>query len=341
MHAPTLHSSRGLEPDPLWHKQAIFYEVMVRSFADSNGDGSGDLQGLISKLDYLQWLGVDALWLPPFFVSPLKDGGYDVADYRAVLPDFGSLDDFRELVTQAHSRNMRVVIDLVLNHTSDAHPWFQESRRDPGGPFGDFYVWSDVNDRYPNIRIIFTDTEKSNWAFDTERRQFYFHRFFSHQPDLNYENPAVHEAMFDVVRFWLEMGIDGFRLDAIPYLYQSDDGTGEGEPPTHSFIGRLRSLIDRDYPGRIMIAEANQWPAETAAFFGTEDEPECHMAFDFPVMPRIFYSLRSQSATELRRVLSEQTDIPRHAGWGVFLRNHDELSLEMVSEEYRQAMYGW
>ena len=331
----------GLTLDPEWYRRAVFYEVMVRSFVDSNGDGTGDIQGLISKLDYLQWLGVDALWLPPFFESPLRDGGYDVSDYRSIMPEFGTLDEFQDLVTKAHERNMRVIIDLPLNHTSDQHEWFQLSRSDPQGPYGDFYVWSDTDEKWPDIRIIFTDTEDSNWAFDSERRQFFFHRFFSHQPDLNYTNPAVHEAVFDIVRFWLEMGVDGFRLDAIPYLYESDEGNGEGEPPTHEFIKALRAMLDRDFPGRVMIAEANQWPREVAAFFGTEEEPECHMAFDFPVMPRIFYSLRSQRADELVRVLSETTDIPNGAGWGVFLRNHDELTLEMVSEEYRQAMYGW
>ena len=331
----------GLTLDPQWYRRAVFYEVMVRSFVDSNGDGTGDIQGLISKLDYLQWLGIDALWLPPFFVSPLRDGGYDVSDYRSIMPEFGTLDEFQDLVTKAHERNMRVVIDLPLNHTSDQHEWFQASRSDPDGPYGDFYVWSDTDEKWPDIRIIFTDTEESNWAFDSERRQFFFHRFFSHQPDLNFNNPDVHEAMFEIVRFWLDMGVDGFRLDAIPYLYESDEGNGEGEPPTHEFIKTLRAMVDRDYPGRVMIAEANQWPREVAAFFGSEEEPECHMAFDFPVMPRIFYSLRSQRADELVRVLSETTDIPEGAGWGVFLRNHDELTLEMVSEEYRQAMYGW
>ncbi|AMB58474.1 maltose alpha-D-glucosyltransferase [Microterricola viridarii] len=331
----------GLSLDPQWYRRAVFYEVMVRSFVDSNGDGTGDLGGLISKLDYLQWLGVDALWVPPIFTSPLRDGGYDVADYRSILPEFGTLDEFRELVTKAHERNMRVVIDLPLNHTSDQHEWFQQSRQDPDGPYGDFYVWSDSDEKWPDIRIIFTDTEDSNWAFDPVRRQFFFHRFFSHQPDLNYENPAVHEAVFDVVRFWLDLGVDGFRLDAIPYLYESDEGNGEGEPPTHEFIKALRAMVDTSYPGRVMIAEANQWPREVAAFFGSEEEPECHMAFDFPVMPRIFYALRSQRADELVAVLSETTDIPPGAGWGVFLRNHDELTLEMVSEEYRQAMYGW
>ncbi|MCY7412185.1 MAG: maltose alpha-D-glucosyltransferase [Salinibacterium sp.] len=331
----------GLALDPQWYRRGVFYEVMVRSFFDSNGDGSGDLSGLISKLDYLQWLGVDALWIPPFYNSPLRDGGYDVADFMSVLPEFGTLDEFKELVTKAHERNMRIVIDYPLNHTSDQHEWFQQSRRDPEGPYGDFYVWSDTDTKYPNIRIIFVDTEESNWAFDPERRQFYFHRFFSHQPDLNFENPAVREATLATIRYWMSLGVDGIRLDAIPYLFESEDGNGEGEPPTHEFLREIRSMVDREFPGRVLIAEANQWPQETAAFFGTAEEPECHMAFDFPVMPRIFYSLRSQNATELVRVLAETTEVPEGAAWGVFLRNHDELTLEMVSEEYRQAMYGW
>ena len=331
----------GLTLDPQWYRRSVFYEVMVRSFVDSNGDGSGDLGGLISKLDYLQWLGVDALWIPPIFSSPLRDGGYDVADYRTILPEFGTVEEFRELVTKAHERNMRVIIDLPLNHTSDQHEWFQQSRSDPDGPYGDFYVWSDTDEKYAGIRIIFTDSEDSNWAFDAERRQFYFHRFFSHQPDLNFDNPAVVDAAFDIIRFWMDMGVDGFRLDAIPYLYESEGGTGEGEPKTHEFLKAVRRMMDAEYPGRVVIAEANQWPAETVQFMGTAEEPECHMAFDFPVMPRIFYSLRSQSAAELNRVLSETTETPPGAGWAVFLRNHDELTLEMVSEEYRQAMYGW
>jgi maltose alpha-D-glucosyltransferase/alpha-amylase len=331
----------GLALDPQWYRRAVFYEVMVRSFYDSNGDGAGDLAGLISKLDYLQWLGVDALWIPPFYSSPLRDGGYDVSDFTTVLPEFGTLDEFKDLVTKAHERNMRIVIDYPLNHTSDQHDWFQQSRSDPEGPYGDFYVWSDSDEKYPNIRIIFVDTEDSNWSFDPVRRQFFFHRFFSHQPDLNFENPAVRQATLDTIRHWMDLGVDGIRLDAIPYLFESEDGNGEGEPETHEFIKEIRAMVDRDYPGRVLIAEANQWPQEVVAFFGTDDEPECHMAFDFPVMPRIFYSLRSQNAGELVRVLAETTETPRGAAWGVFLRNHDELTLEMVSEEYRQAMYGW
>ena len=331
----------GLALDTQWYRRAVFYEVMVRSFYDSNGDGSGDLAGLVSKLDYLQWLGVDALWIPPFYKSPLRDGGYDVADFTTVLPEFGTLDEFKDLVTKAHERNMRIVVDYPLNHTSDQHTWFQQSRSDPEGPYGDFYVWNDTDEKYPNIRIIFVDTEDSNWAFDPVRRQFYFHRFFSHQPDLNFENPAVRQASLDVIRHWMDLGVDGVRLDAIPYLFESDEGNGEGEPKTHEFLKEIRTMVDREYPGRILIAEANQWPQEVVAYFGTDDEPECHMAFDFPVMPRIFYSLRSQNAGELVRVLTETTEVPRGAAWGVFLRNHDELTLEMVSEEYRQAMYGW
>lgn len=331
----------GLQHDPQWYRRAIFYEVMVRSFVDSDGDGVGDFQGLISKLDYLEWLGVDALWLPPFYASPLLDGGYDVADYRTVLPEYGTLDDFRELVTQAHQRNMRIVTDLVVNHTSDQHEWFHKSRTEPHGPYGDYYVWSDTDELWPDIRIIFSDTEQSNWAFDSERRQFYFHRFFSHQPDLNYGNPAVQQEIFDVARFWLDMGVDGFRLDAVPYLYESDEGLGESEPETHEFVRALRGLLDDEYPGKVLIAEANQQPREVAEYFGTAAQPQCHMAFDFPVMPRVFYALRSQQVASLVEVLSDATVIPDTAAWGVFLRNHDELSLEMVTDEERQALYGW
>ena len=332
---------RGLEHDPQWYRRAVFYEVMVRSFYDSDGDGVGDIPGLISKLDYLEWLGIDALWLPPFYTSPLKDGGYDVADYRQVLPEFGTIEDFQELVTQAHARNMRVVMDLPINHTSVDHEWFKQSRSDPDGPYGDYYVWSDTDQIRQQIRVIFTDTEVSNWAFDSERRQFFFHRFFSHQPDLNYHNPRVHEEVREIARFWLAMGVDGFRLDAIPYLYESDEGSGESEPETHEFLRNFRTFIDDEFPGRVLIAEANQWPKEVAAYLGTEENPECHMAFDFPIMPRIFYALRSQQTSSLNEVLSETTDVPTGAAWGVFLRNHDELTLEMVTDEEKQALYGW
>jgi maltose alpha-D-glucosyltransferase/alpha-amylase len=331
----------GLRHDPNWHKKAVFYEVLVRAFSDSNGSGSGDFTGLISKLDYLQWLGVDCLWLPPFYASPLRDGGYDVADYCSVLPEFGTLPDFTELVSQAHARGLRVIVDLVMNHTSDQHPWFQASRSDPEGPYGDFYVWSDTDDKYEDARIIFVDTETSNWTFDPVRRQFFWHRFFSHQPDLNFENPAVQDAMFDVVRFWMDLGIDGFRLDAVPYLFEEEGTNCENLPATHAFLRKLRAMVDDEYPGRIMLAEANQWPKDVVEYFGTDDDPECHMAFHFPVMPRIYYALRDESARPIIDILADTPDLPMHGQWGTFLRNHDELTLEMVTTEERAAMYGW
>lgn len=331
----------GLKHDPDWFRKAVFYEVLVRAFDDSTGSGSGDFTGLINRLDYLQWLGVDCIWLPPFYASPLRDGGYDVADYTAVLPEFGTLPDFQELISQSHARGIRIITDLVMNHTSDAHPWFQASRSEPEGPFGDFYVWSDTDDKYADARIIFVDTEVSNWTFDPIRRQFFWHRFFSHQPDLNFENEAVHEAMFDVVRFWMDMGIDGFRLDAVPYLYEEEGTNGENLPKTHEFLAKLRRMVDTEYPGRILLAEANQMPSEVVDYFGTEDDPECHMCFHFPVMPRLYYALREESAEPIIRVMQETPDIPTGTQWGTFLRNHDELTLEMVTAEERAAMYGW
>ena len=332
----------GLALDPQWYRKAVFYEVLVRAFADSDGDGVGDLGGLIGRLDYLQWLGVDAIWVPPFYRSPMRDGGYDVADFRSVQSELGSIDDVRRLVSEAHARGMRIVMDLPLNHTSDQHEWFKQSRSDPDGPYGDWYVWRETDQGYPNTRIIFTDTEESNWAFDSVRREFYFHRFFSHQPDLNYANPAVQAEILDTMRFWFDLGVDGIRLDAIPYLFESEEGNGEGEPPTHEYLRRIRAMVDTEYPGRMLLAEANAWPNEVAEYFGTAEAPEAHMAFDFPVMPRVFYALRSQHAGELVKVLeSAGAEIPEGAAWGAFLRNHDELSLEMVSEEYRHAMYGW
>ncbi|ANC32985.1 maltose alpha-D-glucosyltransferase [Isoptericola dokdonensis] len=332
----------GLTDDPEWYRTAVFYEVLVRAFGDSDGGGSGDLNGIIDRLDYLQWLGVDCLWLPPFYPSPLRDGGYDVADFTAVAAQYGSLPDFGRLVEEAHARGIRVVVDLVMNHTSDQHPWFQSSRSDPEGPYGDFYVWSDDNTRYQDARIIFVDTESSNWSFDPVRRQYYWHRFFSHQPDLNFENPQVAEAMFDVVRFWLRLGVDGFRLDAVPYLFEEEGTNCENLPRTHGFLRDLRRLIDEEFPGRIMLAEANQWPNDVVHYFGTDDEPECHMCFHFPVMPRIYYALRDQRANQLLEILADTPDIPARGGqWSTFLRNHDELTLEMVSTEERAAMYGW
>ncbi|MET3812465.1 maltose alpha-D-glucosyltransferase [Arthrobacter sp. UYEF3] len=331
----------GLQHDPLWYRKAVFYEVLVRGFADGNGDGSGDFHGLIEKLDYLQWLGVDCLWLPPFFQSPLRDGGYDISDYNSVLDEFGTISDFKRLVAEAHARGVRVIIDLPLNHTSDQHPWFQESRKDPDGPFGDFYVWSDTDEKYQDARIIFVDTEESNWTFDPIRRQFFWHRFFSHQPDLNFENPKVVDALFDVVRFWLDQGIDGFRADAIPYLFEEEGTNCENLPQTHEFLRKLRKMVDESYPGRVIIAEANQPPAEVVEYFGSEEEPECHMAFHFPIMPRLYYALRDQKAAPIIQTMKDTPDIPEGAQWGTFLRNHDELTLEMVTSDERAAMLGW
>ncbi|WP_380168780.1 maltose alpha-D-glucosyltransferase [Jannaschia sp. R86511] len=334
-------SSPGLDNDPNWYKKAVFYEVLVRAFSDSTGSGSGDFSGLIDKLDYIQWLGVDCLWLPPFYASPLRDGGYDISDYYAVLPEFGTLPQFTELVSAAHARGIRVVTDLVMNHTSDAHPWFQASRSDPDGPYGDFYVWSDTDDKYADARIIFVDTETSNWTFDPVRRQYFWHRFFGHQPDLNFENPAVQDAIIDVVRFWMDAGIDGFRLDAVPYLFEEEGTNCENLPRTHDFLAKVRKVVDTEYPGRILLAEANQWPAEVTPYFGDDEAPECHMCFHFPVMPRLYYALRDERAGSVLDILADTPQIPATGQWGTFLRNHDELTLEMVTTSERAAMYGW
>ncbi|MET8601907.1 alpha-amylase family glycosyl hydrolase, partial [Streptomyces althioticus] len=328
----TFEDTPAKDRDPDWFKRAVFYEVLVRSFQDSNGDGIGDLKGLTAKLDYLQWLGVDCLWLPPFFKSPLRDGGYDVADYTAVLPEFGDLADFVEFVDSAHQRGMRVIIDFVMNHTSDQHPWFQESRRDPDGPYGDYYVWADDDKQFQDARIIFVDTEASNWTYDPVRKQYYWHRFFSHQPDLNYENPAVQEEMISALKFWLDLGIDGFRLDAVPYLYQREGTNCENLPETHAFLKRVRKEIDTQYPDTVVLAEANQWPEDVVDYFGdyAAGGDECHMAFHFPVMPRIFMAVRRESRYPVSEILAKTPAIPSGCQWGIFLRNHDELTLEMV-----------
>ena len=327
--------------DPLWFQRAVFYEVLVRSFADSNSDGVGDLRGLIGRLDYLEWLGVDCLWLPPFFASPLRDGGYDVASYTDILPEFGTVEDFSLLLEKAHERGIRVIIDMVMNHTSDQHPWFQASRNDPDGPYGDFYVWADTDDRYPQARIIFVDTEVSNWTFDPVRRQYFWHRFFGHQPDLNFDNPAVHEAMLDALRFWLDLGVDGFRLDAVPYLYERDGTTCENLPETHAFLRSVRRMVDTEYPDRVLLCEANQWPEDVVEYFGdpAEGGDECHMAFHFPVMPRIFMAVRRESRYPISEILERTPTIPSGCQWGIFLRNHDELTLEMVTDEERDYMW--
>jgi maltose alpha-D-glucosyltransferase/alpha-amylase len=328
------------EPD--WFKKAVFYEVLVRSFKDSNGDGVGDFKGLTEKLDYLEWLGVDCLWVPPFFTSPLRDGGYDVADYTDILPECGTVEDFHEFLDAAHQRGIRVIIDFVMNHTSDQHPWFQASRQDPEGPYGDFYVWSDTDELYDEARIIFVDTEPSNWTWDPVRQQYFWHRFYSHQPDLNFDNPEVHEAMLEALRFWLDMGIDGFRLDAVPYLYERPGTNGENLKETHEFLKKVRSYVDEHYPDKVLLAEANQWPADVVDYFGDFDKggDECHMCFHFPVMPRIFMAVRRESRFPISEILEQTPKIPDNCQWGIFLRNHDELTLEMVADEDRDYMWG-
>ena len=327
--------------DPYWFKRAVFYEVLVRSFKDSDGDGVGDLRGLTEKLDYLHWLGVDCLWLPPFFPSPMRDGGYDVSDYKGVLPEFGTLEDFSRFVRLAHDRGMRIIIDFVMNHTSDQHAWFQASREDPDGPYGDFYVWADDDTGYPDARIIFVDTETSNSTFDPVRRQYYWHRFFSHQPDLNYENPAVGDAMIDALRFWLDLGIDGFRLDAVPYLFEEEGTNCENLPRTHAFLRQIRKVIDDEYPDTVVLCEANQWPADVVEYFGdfSVGGDECHMAFHFPVMPRIFMAVRRESRYPVSEIMAQTPVIPTNCQWGIFLRNHDELTLEMVTDDERDYMW--
>ena len=340
--APAPGSEPWQRPDPEWYKDAVFYEVLVRAFYDPDGTGSGTLKGVEEKLDYLQWLGVDCLWLPPFYDSPLRDGGYDIRDFRKVLPEFGTVEDFISLVDAAHKRGIRIITDFPINHTSDAHPWFQESRRDPEGPYGDFYVWTDDPSEYSEARIIFIDTEESNWTYDPVRKQYFWHRFFSHQPDLNYDNPAVQDAIIDVIRFWLDLGMDGIRLDAIPYLFEREGTNCENQPETHQFIKRVRTLFDEEYPGRFLLAEANQMPHEVVQYFGSGEDgsgDECQMAFHFPVMPRIFMGISQEKAQPIIDILRETPDIPDTAQWGIFLRNHDELTLEMVTEEERDFMY--
>ena len=325
------------EQDPLWFKRAIFYEIHIRGFFDGNEDGSGDFRGLIQKLDYLQWLGIDCIWLLPMYASPLRDGGYDIADFKSIHRDYGAVEDFRMFVEAAHERDMRVIADLVVNHTSNEHAWFQEARSSRDNPKRDWYVWSDTDTGYPDARIIFVDTEGSNWAWDPVAGQYYWHRFFSHQPDLNFENPEVQEAIVDVLRFWLDLGIDGFRLDAVPYLFEEEGSNCENLPATHEYLRRLRTEVDANYPDRVLLAEANQWPEDVVQYFGDGDE--CHMAFHFPVMPRMFMAFRREEATPIYEILANTPEIPGNCQWGLFLRNHDELTLEMVTDEERDYMY--
>jgi maltose alpha-D-glucosyltransferase / alpha-amylase len=328
-------AGQWFESDPLWFKRAVFYEVHLRGFFDGNDDGSGDLRGLTEKLDYLQWLGIDCIWLLPMYPSPLRDGGYDIADFFSVHPDYGTVDDFKVLVESAHQRGIRVIADLVVNHTSSDHPWFQEARE--GGSKREWYVWSPTDDLYEEARIIFLDTEVSNWTWDPIAGAYYWHRFFSHQPDLNYDNPEVQEAMLNVLRFWLDLGIDGFRLDAVPYLYEREETNCENLPETHAYLKRLRSEIDAGYPDRVLLAEANQWPEDVVEYFGDGDE--CHMAFQFPVMPRMFMAIRREEGAPLYEILERTPPIPDATQWGLFLRNHDELTLEMVTDDERDYMY--
>ncbi len=324
-------------PQSRWYQTAVFYEILVRGFYDGNGDGTGDLSGITAKLDYLHWLGVDCLWLLPFYQSPLRDGGYDISDFWTILPEYGDLADAVELVEEAHKRGIRVIADLVMNHTSDEHPWFLESRLDRTNPKADWYVWRDDDSEYSDARVIFVDAEKSNWTFDAQRGQYYWHRFFSHQPDLNYDNPEVADTMIDVCRYWLDIGLDGFRLDAVPYLYEREGTNCENLPETHDFLRRLRKEVDALYPGRVLLAEANQWPEDVVEYFGKGDE--CHMCFHFPVMPRMFMAVRREQRYPISEILGRTPEIPEGCQWGIFLRNHDELTLEMVTDEERDYMW--
>jgi maltose alpha-D-glucosyltransferase/alpha-amylase len=330
-------SERWFESQPDWFKTAVFYELHTRAFFDSSDDGTGDFRGLRQKLDYLQWLGVDCVWLLPFYPSPLRDGGYDVSDFLTVAPEFGTVDEFAAFVEAAHERRMRVIADFVMNHTSSDHPWFQESRLGPDSPKADWYVWSDTVHRYEDARIIFVDSEQSNWTFDPTRGAYFWHRFYHHQPDLNYENPEVAEAIIASLRFWLDLGLDGFRLDAVPYLFEEEGTICENLPRTHEFLRRVRAEVDAAYTDRVLLAEANQWPEDVVDYFGDGDE--CHMAFHFPVMPRMFMALRREEARPIVEILDHTPAIPDNCQWGLFLRNHDELTLEMVTDEERDYMY--
>jgi len=321
-----------------WYKDAIFYEVHVKAFSDADGNGIGDFAGLTRRLDYLRELGVDCLWILPMYPSPLRDDGYDIADFYGIHPAYGTVQDFQSFLDAAHARGLRVIADLVMNHTSDQHPWFQSSRAEPTGAYGDYYVWSPTDRRYEDARIIFVDTEKSNWTHDPVRHEYYWHRFFAHQPDLNYDNPNVHKAMLDVMRFWLDRGLDGFRCDAVPYLVEREGTICENLPETHAILKEFRRVIDREYGGdRVLLAEANQWPEDVRPYFANGDE--FHMAFHFPLMPRIYMSIRREERLPLVDIYTHTPPIPPACQWCIFLRNHDELTLEMVTSEERDYMY--
>ena len=327
-----------VDDDPLWYKDAIVYQTHVKSFKDSTGDGFGDFRGLTEKLDYIQSLGVTCIWLLPFYPSPLRDDGYDISQYEAINPIYGTIDDFKDFMDRAHGLGMRVITELVINHTSDQHPWFQRARKAPrGSPERDFYVWSDDPKLYGEARIIFTDTEKSNWTWDSEAEQFYWHRFFSHQPDLNFDNPKVLEAVINVMRFWLRLGVDGLRLDAIPYLIERPGTNCENLPETHVVLKKMRAALDAEFRNRVFLAEANQWPPDVRPYFGDSDE--CHMAFHFPLMPRMYMALRKEDRLPIVEIMARTPEIPSDCQWAIFLRNHDELTLEMVTDEERDYMY--
>ena len=327
----------ALQEDNLWYKDAVIYQLHVRTFCDSNGDGIGDFVGLTQRLDYLQELGTNTIWLLPFYPSPLRDDGYDIADYTTVHPSYGTLDDFKVFLTAAHNRGLRVIIEMVMNHTSDQHPWFQEARSSRDNPKRDWYVWSDTDTKYKGVRIIFIDTELSNWTWDPVSKSYYWHRFFNHQPDLNFDNPDVFEAMWEIMKFWLDMGVDGFRLDAVPYLVEREGTSCENLPETHAIIKQVRKRLDQFYPGRMLLAEANQWPADVRAYFGDGDE--FHTAFHFPLMPRMFMAVKLEDRKPIIEILDQTPPIPENCQWCIFLRNHDELTLEMVTDIERDYMY--
>ena len=320
-----------------WYKRAVFYELHVKAYNDSNADGIGDFRGLLTKLDYLHDLGIDCIWLLPMYPSPLRDDGYDISDYYNIHSSYGTLDDFHGFLDAAHARGIRVITELVINHTSDQHPWFQEARSSRDNPRRDWYVWSDADDRYRDARIIFLDTERSNWAWDPISKAYYWHRFFSHQPDLNFDNPAVREEMWNVMKFWLDMGVDGFRVDAVPYLIEREGTSCENLPETHEVLKFLRRRLDEHFEDKVLLAEANQWPTDVRAYFGDGDE--FHMAFHFPLMPRVFMAVELEDRKPLVEIMEQTPPIPETCQWATFLRNHDELTLEMVSQDERDYMY--
>ncbi|MBF0351168.1 MAG: maltose alpha-D-glucosyltransferase [SAR324 cluster bacterium] len=320
-----------------WYKNAVFYELNIQGYQDSNNDGKGDFPGLTTRLDYIKALGVDCIWLLPMYPSPKRDDGYDIADYYNIHPDYGTLEDFKIFLDEAHKRGLRVIADLVLNHTSDQHPWFKEARKGPSSPYYDYYVWSDTSDKYNGVRIIFVDTEVSNWAWCSDCKMYYWHRFFSHQPDLNFDNPAVRDEMKNVLKFWMDLGLDGFRVDAVPYLLEREGSNCENLPETHAYLKELRAFVDANYTDKILLAEANQWPEDLLPYFGDGDEFQ--MAFHFPLMPRMFMALRQEHHGPIVDIIKRTPQIPENCQWAIFLRNHDELTLEMCTDEERDYMF--